>query len=207
MNPEIVHESVLEKGGGSELRIMPEELIENTDLIENFKDGIIEMAKFAEEHDVEMFSPSSEMYVNLDFEKKGNERSRKLLVEIKPRLDAVYSGKICLRGEWPGDELSEYSCFGPGIGMIKNDEEREELVNKIEWSTKDKKIELIIGELYEGHDWEGMSPEEIKRGFEMALEVVEGKVSGVFILDTPRPTPLFPESFESTIKEFYTQEF
>jgi len=207
LNPEIVHESVLDKGGGSELRIMSEELIENTNLIENFKDGIIEIAKLAEEHDVEIFSPSSEMYVNLDFEKKGNERSRKLLVEIKPRLDAVYSGKICLRGEWPGDELSEYSCFGPGIGMIKNEEERKELVNKIEWSTKDKEIELIIGELYEGHDWEGMSPEEIKRGFEMALEAVEGKVSGVFILDTPRPTPLFPESFESTIKEFYAQEF
>jgi hypothetical protein len=41
----------------------------------------------------------------------------------------------------------------------------------------------------------------------MALEAVEGKVSGVFILDTPRPTPLFPESFESVIKEFYSQEF
>ncbi len=185
---------------GGNPRVMPEEWLENTDLIENFKDGIIEIAKFAEEHGVEMFSPANEMYVNI-----GGERSREVLVEIKPRVDAVYSGKICLKGEWPGDQLSEYSCFGPGIKMVKNEKEREWLVNKIERSTKDKNIELIIGELYEGHDWQGTPPEEMKRGFEMALEAMEGKVSGVFILDIGRPTQLFPESFESTIKEFYTE--
>jgi len=209
LNPEIVHESVLDKGRGPEsqmLRTMSEEMIENTDLIENFKDGIIEMAKFAEEHDVEIFSPSSEMYVSLDFDTPGRPRSLKLIAEIKPKIDAVYSGKICLRGEWPRPEFSAYSCFGPGIGMPKNEEEKNELINQLDYNIRVNKKEIIIGELYEGHDWQGMSPEEIKRSFETALEAVEGKVSGVFILDVPRPTPLFPESFEDTIKEFY-QEF
>ena len=64
----------------------------------------------------------------------------------------------------------------------------------------------MIGELWEGNDWQG-SQEDAKRGFERALEIVKGKVSGVFIIDVGRITPLFPESYESVIKEFYTQEF
>ena len=58
--------------------------------------------------------------------------------------------------------------------------------------------------MWEGNDWRG-SQEEALRGFEMALEAVKGKVSGIFILDTGRDyIQLFPESFESVIKEFYT---
>jgi len=204
LNPEIVHQSVLEKGGGPELRIMPEELIENTDLIKNFEAAIIETAKFAEEHNVEIFSPSSEMYANLDFEKPGRERSKRLLAAIKPKIDAVYTGKICLRGEWPVPELSAYSCFGPGVVIPKNEEEKNELINKLDFNIRVNKKEIIIGELWEGNDWQG-SQEDAKRGFETVLEIAEGKVSGIFILDITRPTPLFPESFESTIKEFYIE--
>ncbi len=186
---------------GGNPRVIPEEWLDNTDLIENFKDAIIETAIFAEEHDVEMFSPANEMHVNI-----GGERSRKVLVEIKPRIDVVYGGKICLKGEWPGDQLSEYSCFGPTVKIPRNEQEKQNLINKIERSTKDKNIELMIGELYEGgSSWQDIPPEEIKRNFETALEVVEGKVNGVFILDITRPTPLFPESFEKTIKEFYLE--
>jgi hypothetical protein len=197
LNPEILHK--VDKGSLSGMRRMPEEWIENTDLIENFKDAIIETAKFAEEHDVEIFSPAGEMHVNI-----GGERSRKLLAEIKPRIDTVYSGKICLKGEWPDDDLPEYSCFGPTIGIPKTEEEEILFIDKIERATEDKNIELIIGDLWEGNDWQG-SQEDAKRGFEMALEAAEGKVSGVFILDTGRDyIQLFPESFEKTIKEFYS---
>ncbi len=197
LNPEIVLQSVRDKGGSpSEMRSMPEELLENTDFIKNFELAIIEVAKFAEEHNVEIFSPSSEMYVNI-----GRERSKTLLAEIKPKIDVVYTGKICLRGEWPIPELSAYSCFGPGVDIPKNEQEKNDLINQIE-NAREQNIELIVGELWEGNDWQG-SPEDAKRGFEIALEVVEGKVSGVFILDIKRP--LFPESFEKTIKEFYSE--
>jgi hypothetical protein len=197
LNPEILHK--IDKGNPSEMRRIPEEWIENTDLIENFKDAIVETAKLAEEHNVEIFSPSSEMHVNI-----GGERSRKLLAEIKPRIDAVYSGKICLRGEWPGGDLSDYSCFGPTIDIPKNEEEKNELAKRIEEKTEDKDIELIMGELWEGNDWQG-SQEDAKRGFEMGLEAARSRVSGIFILDTGRDyIQLFPESFESTIKEFYS---
>lgn len=199
LNPEIICEAVFDKGGSpSEMRMMPEELLENTDLITNFKLAIIEMAKFAEEHDIEIFSPSSEMYVNI-----GRERSKTLLAAIKPKIDAVYTGKICLRGEWPIPELSAYSCFGPTVGIPKNEQEKNDLINQIE-NAKEQTTELMLGELWEGNDWQG-SQEDAKRGFVMALEAARGKVSGVFILDLPRPTQLFPESYESTIKEFYTQ--
>ena len=196
LNPEIVQ--FIE---GDSARVMPEEWIENTDLIENFKLAIIETAKFAEEHDVEIFSPSSEMHVNLDFEKVGRERSKRLIVEIKAEIDAVYSGKICLRGEWPKPEFSAYSCFGPTIGIPKNEEEKNDLINQIE-NAREQTTELMLGEIWEGTSWQD-SQEDAKRGFEMALEAAEGRVSGVFILDVGRPTPLFPESYESTIKEFY----
>ena len=194
LNPEIIHS--IDEGGPSELRIMPEDLLENTDLIENFELGIIEMAEFAEEHNVEIFSPSSEMHVNI-----GRERSKRLLAEIKPRIDAVYSGKICLRGEWPIPELSSYSCFGPTIGIPKNEQEKNNLINQIE-NAREQNIELMLGEIYKGHDWSGTG-EDARRGFAMAFEAGKDRVSGVFILDIPRPF-LDPEDFESMIREFYT---
>lgn len=199
LNPEILH--YIKKGDPSQMRMIPEDWIENTDLLENFKDAIVETAEFAEEHNVEIFSPSSEMYVNI-----GRERSKRLIIEIKPRIEAVYSGKICLKAEWPIQEfLPHYSCFGPPVNMLKNEQEKNNLINHLE-QEREKNVELIVGELWEGNDWYG-SPEEAKRGFEMALEVVKGKVNGIFILDSGRTfKPLFPESFESTITELY-QEF
>jgi hypothetical protein len=120
LKPEILH--YMERGGPGELRIIPEEWIENTDLIENFEAAIIETAEFAEEHDVEIFSPSSEMYVNLDFDKPGRERSKRLIIDIEPKIEAVYSGKICLSAEWAQDDfLPYYSCFGPSIGAPRSE--------------------------------------------------------------------------------------
>ena len=119
----------------------------------------------------------------------------------------LFSGKICAKGEWPIPELlSSYSCFSADIKIPKNEEEKNRLINHLE-QENEKDIEMIMMEVYEGHDWQGTPPEEMKRGFVMALEAARGRVSGIFILDIARPTQLFPESFEKTIKEFYTQEF
>lgn len=204
LNPEIILQSAIHRGDSS-TRIMPEELIENTDLIENFKLAIIETAKFAEEHDVEIFSPSSEMFANIDFEKPGRPRSLKLIAEIKPKIDAVYSGKICLKGEWPKPEFSDYSCFGPTIGAPRNEAEKNKLIEKIDFQLqREDKKELIMGEIWEGNDWQG-TPEEAKENIASALEAVRGKVDGVFILDIGSITPRFPGSFEVMIKEFYAE--
>jgi len=204
LNPEIIYPR---KGTSpSGMRIMPEELIENTNLLKNFELAIVETAKFAEEHDVEIFSPSSEMYVSLDLDTPGRPRSLKLIAEIKPKIDAVYKGKICLRGEWPKPEFSSYSCFGPGIGAPRNEEEKKKLIDQLDYNIRVNKKELIMGEIWEGNDWHG-TPEEAKRNVEAALEAVEGKVSGVFILDIGSIAPRFPGSFENMIKEFYSQEF
>lgn len=199
LNPEILHR--IDRGGSSEMRKIPEEWIENTDLIENFKDAIVETAKFAQEHDVEMFSPSSEMYVNI-----GRERSKEVIVDIKPQIDAVYSGKICLRAEAPNPPfVPAYSCFGLPVNMPRNEEEKTKLVNRME-QEEAKNVELMVGELWEGNDWYG-SQEEALKGFKAALEAVKGKVNGIFILDTGRTyRQLFPESFETTLTQFY-QEF
>lgn len=199
LNPEILH--YVEKGNPSEMRQIPESWIENTDLIENFEAAIVETATFAEEHDVEIFSPSSEMYANI-----GRERSKRLIVDIKPKIEAVYSGKICLKAEWPIPEfLPHYSCFGPPVNMPKNEQEKNDLINHLE-QEREKNVELIVGEMWEGNDWSG-TPKEAKQGFEMALEAVKGRVNGIFILDTGRDyIQLFPESFDRVITEFY-QDF
>ncbi len=202
LNPEIILQSAIHRGD-STTRIMPEELIENTNLLKNFELAIVETAKFAEEHDVEIFSPSSEMYVSLDFDMPGRPRSLKLIADIKPQIDAVYSGKICLRGEWPKPEFSAYSCFGPGIGAPRSEAEKNKLIEQLDYNIRVNKKELIIGEIYEGSNWHG-TPEEAKRNIETALEIVKGKVSGVFILDIGSVTPRFSQSFESMIKGFYS---
>ncbi len=205
LNPEIILQSAIHRGD-STTRIMPDELIENTNLLTNFELAIIETAKFAQEHDVEIFSPSSEMYVNIDFDTPGRPRSLKLITEIKPKIDAVYKGKICLRGEWPKPEFSSYSCFGPGIGAPRSEDEINKLIDQLNYNIRVNKKELIMGEIWEGNDWHG-TPEEAKRNVTAALEAVKGKVSGVFILDIGSVAPRFPGSFENMIKEFYTQEF
>jgi len=197
LNPEIILQSAIHRGDGT-TRIMPEELIVNTDLLKNF-----ELAKFAEEHDVEIFSPSSEMYVSIDFDTPGRPRSLKLIAEIKPKIDAVYKGKICLRGEWPKPEFSEYSCFGPGVGAPRNEEERKKLIDQLDYNIRVNEKELIMGEIWEGNDWRG-TPEEAKRNVRSAVEAVKGKVSGVFILDIGSIAPRFPGEFEVMIKELYS---
>lgn len=206
LNPEIIYSREVE--GLSNLRRMPDKLIENTNLIENFKNAIVETAKFAEEHDVEMFSPSSEMFVNLDFEKPTRENSKKVIIDVKPRIDAVYSGKICLKGEWPNDDLFPlYSCFGPTIKLPRTEEEINRLVDNLEFQMQlEGKPEVIIAEIWEGDTWRGTA-EQTEKDFERTLEAIDGKTTGVFILDSGREyTQLFPESFERVIAEFY-QEF
>ena len=152
------------------------------------------------------FSPLGEAYV-----KFGRERSKDWLAEIKPKIDAVYSGKICGRGEHPITELSSYSCFAPTIEIPKNEKERNELANRIAGWAKDakqQKAELMLGEIWEGHDWQGTA-EDAKRSFAMAFEAGKGRVSGFFVLDVP-PLPgasgsLAFDDYESAVREFYTQ--
>jgi len=195
---ELLHQ--VDGGRPNEMRTMPKEMVENTDLMRNFDLAVIEWAKIAEEHNVEIFSPISEAYVNF-----GGERGKKWLEEIKPKIDAVYSGKICETSYWVISQLSSYSCFAPSIPVPKNELEKNELINKIETEAKKRDVELML-HLWEGNDWQG-SQEDAKKGFEMAFEAGKGRVSGIFFLDFPRPTPVFPESFGSVIKELYIQNF
>lgn len=187
-----------EEGAKRPTRVIPDELIENTDLMKNFDSAVIEWAKFAQEHDIEIFSPINEGDLNF-----GWERNKNWLVEIKPKIEAVYSGKICAKGEWPIPKLSSsYSCFGPTIEIPKNEEEKNNLINQIE-EAKKQDIEFMMGEIFEGEEWQG-TVEDTKRGFAMAVEAGKGRANGFFILDVPRLTS-FDENLESMIKELYLE--
>ena len=181
---------------------IPDEILENTDFMQEFDSAVIEWAGIAEEHGVEIFSPLGEAYV-----KFGRERSKTWLAEIKPEIEAVYSGKICARGEWPIPELSSYSCFGPTVDIPENEQEKQNLINQIE-NARGQATELILGEIWEGGNWQG-TPEDAKRGFRMAFEAGEGRVSGFFVLDVPSlpgaDSSLSFDDYESVVREFYTQ--
>lgn len=194
--PEVVHK--MERGNPSEMRRIPDEWIENTNFIENFKDAIVETAEFAEEHDVEIFSPSGEMFGNI-----GREKSKQVIVDVKSRVDEAYSGKICLRGEWALPEfVPYYSCFGRGIGAPRSEQEKQELINQLDQEIN-KGVEIIIGEIYEGADWQG-TQEELKRNYEWALEAAKGRANGVLILDSGHTyRQIFPQDFETVVKEYY----
>lgn len=179
-----------------------DEILENTDLMQDFDLAIIEWAKIAQEYNIEIFSPVNEPHA-----KFGMEKMKKWLPEIKLKIEAVYSGKICTRGEWFSPELSSYSCFSPTIEIPKNKEEENEFVSRITRLSEEAKqlnIELILGEIY----WLGTEDE--KRSITIALEAVKDKVNGFLILDLPHLTsvshPTLFENFESEVKEFYTQE-
>ena len=82
-----------------------------------------------------------------------------------------------------------------------------------EWyeETKKRNMELIIGEVWYGGNWNG-TKEDAQRGFAAVFEAVKGKVSGIFVLDAPHfpppwdklMTPIHIEDFESVLREFYT---
>lgn len=183
---------------------IPDEVIENTDLLANFDSAVVEWATIAQDYNIEIFCPLNEAEA-----KFGVEKSIEWLVEIKPKIDAVYSGKIMVK-RWPRPELSSYSCFGPGINLdvLKNEEEKNNLINQIEEARK-QNVELMMGEIWEGGFWQG-TDEEAKIGLAMALEAGKGRVSGFFVLDAlilrsdGQITHSLCEDFESTLMELYS---
>ena len=192
-------------------RPIPAEVIENTDVMQNIALAVIEWAKIAEEHKVEVFLPIGDAYFVF-----GMREARNWLAEIKPKIEAVYKGKICVGGElWNFPELSAYSCFAMCIEIPRNKEQEAELVDMINrWSeqTRERNVEFMIGEIWEGGNWTG-TKEDAQRGFAAAFEAVKGKVTGVFVLDAPHfpppwdklMAPVHIEDFESVLREFYTQ--
>jgi len=193
---------------------IPAEVIENTDVMQNLDLAVIEWAKIAQEHKIEIFSPVGEAHFVL-----GIKEMRNWLPKIKPQIEAVYKGKICLAGEWEWDfpELSSYSCFASSaIEIPRNEVEEKEVVNTVNrWveEAKERNIELMIGEIWYGPNWTGTA-EDAQRGFAAVFEAVRGKVTGVFVLDAPHfpppwdklMAPVHIEDFESVLKEFYTSE-
>ncbi|MBI4980590.1 hypothetical protein HZC30_03480 [Candidatus Woesearchaeota archaeon] len=185
---------------------IPNEILENTDFMQNLDSAVIEWAKIAEELKIDIFSPLNEADNKLGIEKRVS-----WLEEIKPKIEAVYSGKICLKGEWNTSAFNNsYSCFAPTIGTPENEEEKNKLaitINNLAEDAKNRNLELIIGEIWSGPGWKGR--EKSKKVYAMALEACKGKVDGVFILDTIGsrffPAPAGFEDFKCVVREFYTQ--
>lgn len=186
---------------------IPKEILENTDFIQNLDSAVIEWANISQELEVDIFSPLNEAD-----NKIGKEKRVSWLEEIKPKIEEVYSGKICLKGEWDTSAFNNsYSCFAPTIGTPENEEEKNKLaitINNLAEDAKNRGTELIIGEIWLGPGWKGR--EKSKKEYSMALETTKGKVDGVFVLDgiSPRfvPAPAQFVDFKCVVREFYAQD-
>lgn len=185
---------------------IPKEILENTDFIQNLDSAVIEWAKIAGELKIDIFSPLNEADNKLGIEKRVS-----WLEEIKPKIEEVYSGKICLKGEWNTSAFNNsYSCFAPTIETPENEEEKDKLaitINNWAEDAKNRNLKFIIGEIWSGPGWKGR--EKSKKEYAMALETTKGKVDGVFVLDgiSPRffPAPAGLEDFKCVVREFYAQ--
>jgi len=171
--------------------------------IEAWNSRVVELAKLAEEHEVEFFAPMNEPEVLF-----GPSASADWGQDILPKIKEVYSGKIIWKGGAPGDiqpehgplnrtNFSGYDYFGftLGVGSGPNTLEMfsqnvdHELDTMLGLAERDNCEGVMITEFYGRLParWEGRAWNEEKeaRAHEIVLEKASkyDKVVGFFALD------------------------
>lgn len=175
--------------------------LEEIDL-EAWNSKVVELAKLAEEHEVELFAPMNEPEVLF-----GPSASAEWGQEILPKIREVYHGKIVWKGGAVGDihpdpgqpdqtNFSGYDYIGFTLGLASNagmtmedfsQQVDHSLDTIIGFAERDNVKGIMITEFYgllpgtwEKNSW---SEEKEARAHEIVLEKVKGKVVGFFALD------------------------
>jgi len=170
--------------------------------LEAWNSRIVELAKLAEEHEVEFFAPMNEPEVLF-----GPSASAEWGQEILPKIREVYHGNVIWKGGAVGDILpdpgnpnptnfSGYDYLGFTLGLESNTgmtlEDFSQRVDHaldtiIGLAERDNCKGVMISEFYgllpgkwEKNSW---SEEKEARAHEIVLEKGKGKVVGFFVLD------------------------
>ncbi len=170
--------------------------------IEAWNSKVIEYAKLAEEHEVELFAPMNEPEVLF-----GPSASATWGQEILPKIREVYHGDVIWKGGAVGDILpdpgqpnstnfSGYDYIGFTLGLASNagmtmedfsQQVDHSLDTIIGFAERDNVKGIMITEFYgllpgawEKNSW---SEEKEARAHEIVLEKGKGKVVGFFALD------------------------
>ena len=196
---------------------------------------VIELAKLAEEHEVEFFAPMNEPEVLF-----GPSASAEWGQKILPKIKEVYSGKIIWKGGAVGDihpdpgqpdqtNFSGYDYIGFTLGLASNagmtmedfsQQVDHSLDTIIGFAQRDDCEGVMITEFYgllpgawERNSW---SEEKEARAHEIVLEKGKGKVDGFFALDFMElsffgedipglPGPKISSKTQEVIKKYFTE--
>jgi hypothetical protein len=179
--------------------------------LKNYESAIIELAKIAEEEQVEIFSPMNEPDYKL-----GIRRSSTWGQEILPKIKKVYSGKILWNGslarafdsgkriDFSGYDIAGFTVF-PWRGLGNYNQLIDFYLETIRRQAKEDDVDKVF--ISEFGVYFRAKAEDEPRALEMVFECGEGKVDGFFVLDPPQGfgTPIKESHLEAVIKKWFNR--
>jgi hypothetical protein len=191
----------------------PEAIPENIreEVLKNYEKIVVDLAKIAEEENVEIFTPMDEPDYKL-----GVTRGSSWGQEILPKIKSVFSGKVLWKGSlsrafennqrinFSGYDIVGFTVFPLG-GLNNYSQNVEFYINKLnEWADDDGVKERIIAE-FGNYQITHISKEEEPQAIETVFKIGQGKVNGFILLDPPAGfgTPIKDSELEQLIKDWF----
>jgi hypothetical protein len=188
---------------------IPEEVKET--FLRNYEPVIIELAKIAEEEQVEIFSPMNEPDYKL-----GIERSSNWGQEILPKIKKVFSGKVLWNGslarafeygkeiDFSGYDIVGFTVF-PWRGLSGYKQRIDFYLGKMKQQAEEDGVsEVFISEF---GVYFRSAVEDEPRALEAVFEQAQGEVDGFFVLDPPRGfgTSIKGSKLEPVIRKWFNR--
>jgi hypothetical protein len=179
--------------------------------LKNYEAVIMELARIAEEEQVEIFSPMNEPDYKL-----GIERSSSWGQEILPKIKKVFSGKVLWNGslarafeygqriDFSGYDIVGFTVF-PWRGLSGYEQQIDFYLRKMKQQAKEDGVgKVFISEF--GVYFQAQVTNE-PEALEAVFKQGEGRVDGFFVLDPPRGfgTSLKGSNLEPVIKKWFNK--
>lgn len=179
--------------------------------LENYKPVIIELAKIAEEEQVEIFSPMNEPDYKL-----GINRCSEWGQEILPEIKKVYSGKILWNGslarafdvgkriDFSGYDIVGFTIF-PWRGLTNYNRKIKFYIDTIRQQAREDNVEKVFISEFGVYV---MAPvDDEPEALDVVFRCGEGRVDGFFVLDPPQGfgTPIKGSALEPLVRTWFNR--
>ncbi len=178
-------------------------------LLKNYEEVILDLAKIAEEENVEVFSPMNEPDWKL-----GLERASSWGQEILPEVGKVFTGKVMWKGltsddsenikkvDFLGYDIIGFTSF-PWGGIANYKTNLQSFLTALQAKAAEDGVkELFVAE-FGTYDPVGLPKRDEPKSIQYVFEEGKGKLQGFLVFDPPRGigTPVKGSELENVVKE------
>jgi len=180
-----------------------------TTLLRNYEPLIIELAKLAEEENVEIFSPMNEPDWKLGYETASSWGQ-----EILPKIKKVFTGKVMWKGLSTEDtenlkkvDFSGYDVIGfdsfPWGGISNYKSNLRSFLTVLQQKAIEGVVQELIAAEFGTYDPVGLPPQDEAKSIRYVFAEGKGKLQGFFVFDPPQGigTPIKGTELEKVVKE------